>query len=294
MNKYKLRMLTLLGALLLVAAAPAGNTTSPASGLAVPDTSKHILLPFVSKAPACPGSSGNVYRSGPMYQYDTDNPVRPAWNHADKNLALRGYASNPSAFKGFINYGTDDPIAPPQFATLFGPNRVPAFTGAYQVYNWSWADSPNPGSRSTLDTVWAITVLGLQTTPGEALHAPTHGRPIGIDFGLGGSMVIFADSDSLTLHFTREDTAARGYTVHVDNICTDPNLLALYNSLDNSARNTYVGRGYAYNLPGLIAGQVFGTARDNEIRVAIVDTGSFMDPRSCGDWWEIRPNHGCP
>jgi hypothetical protein len=108
-------------------------------------------------------------------------------------------------------------------------------------------------------------------------------------------MVIYADAHSLTLHFTREDTAAVGYTVHVDNICTDPNLLALYNALDNAARNTYSGaRPYAYNLPGLTAGQVFGTALDGEVRVAIVDTGSFMDPRSCGDWWEIRPGHGCP
>jgi hypothetical protein len=131
MSGYKLQMLTLLGALLLVVAGP----TMKPRPIADPDGAARLYLPLISKPGACPVPSGNTYRAGPMYQYDNDNPVRPAWNHADKNLALRGYKSNPGAFKGFKDYGTADPIAPPQFATLFGPYRVPAFTGAYQVYN---------------------------------------------------------------------------------------------------------------------------------------------------------------
>jgi predicted phage tail protein len=68
--------------------------------------------------------------------------------------------------------------------------------------------------------------------------------------------------------------------------------VALYNSLDNSARNTYTSPrdgSLDYNLPGLSVGQVFGTARGGEIRVAIVDTGTFQDPRSRDEWWQIRP-----
>jgi hypothetical protein len=105
-------------------------------------------------------------------------------------------------------------------------------------------------------------------------------------------MVIFADADSITLRYARQDSVApTGYTLHVDNICTDPNLLALYNSLDNVTRNTFMGQGaWFYNLPVLPAGQPFGTARGSEIRVAIVDSGAFQDPRSCNEWWQIRPN----
>ncbi len=291
MRRHTWRVLALFGALLLVAAGPALDPRPPA----VPATGGHLYLPLISRTPCSP-TSGNGYSAGPASQGDADNPVRPAWNNADKNMALRGYQSNPSAFKGFINYGSNDPNQiPPQLATLFSPNRVPAFTGAYQVYNWNWQPSPNPGTRGSLDTDWAITVLGMGVTPGEGLHVPASG------YDLGGGMeviVLYADARSLTLKYTRSDSVALGYTLHVDNICTDPNLLALYRSLDSGPRYVYYGpppnHAYEYNLPNLPAGQVFGTALDTEIRVAIVDTGSFMDPRSCNDWWKVRPGRSCP
>ncbi len=235
----------------------------------------------------CPTTSSRSYSSGIIFQFDNDDPVRPAWNHADKNLALRSYSLT-SAPKNLVNLGSDDPIQPPQLATLFAPSRVPIFSNVYRANTWNWAQSPDPGTPGGPITDWPVTVIGMQTAPGEPLRAPTHGRDIGAPFGTGGSMIIFADADSLTLHFTREDTAAVGYTVHIDNICTDPNLLALYNSLDNTARNTYsAARPYSYNLPGLTAGQILGVARDTEIRVALVDTGAFMDPRSQFEWWQI-------
>jgi hypothetical protein len=114
--------------------------------------------------------------------------------------------------------------------------------------------------------------------------------------------VLFADEDTVALRYTREDSSApSGYTVHVDNICTDPNLLTLYNSLDDpgGARYTYVppvGRPYVYDLPALPAGHPLGTARSRETVVAIVDTGAFMDTRSCNEWWQIRPGYtgSCP
>jgi hypothetical protein len=105
-------------------------------------------------------------------------------------------------------------------------------------------------------------------------------------------IVLFADTDSVTFRYTREDSSGSlGYTLFVDNVCTDPNLLALYASLDGGAR--YVFGGGSYNLPNLPAGQVFATARGSEIRVAVVDTGAFMDPRSCNEWWQIRPGANC-
>jgi hypothetical protein len=49
-------------------------------------------------------------------------------------------------------------------------------------------------------------------------------------------------------------------------------------------------------LPVLPAGKPIGVARGNELVVAVVDTGTFMDPRSCNEWWQIRPGYTgtCP
>ena len=197
-----------------------------------------------------------------------------------------------------MDYGSGDPRQPPQLATLFTPYRVPTMTAFYQVHGWLWAPSPDPGSRGDPITTPPVTALGLETTPGEPLSVPT------TDYDLGGgyrAIVLFADQDSLTLHYTREDSAAVGYTVHLDGLCTDPNLLTLYTSLDaaDGPRYTYTppeNRPYAYELPILSAGQLVGTARDAQLVVAIVDTGAFQDPRSCNEWWQVRPGYPgtCP
>jgi hypothetical protein len=237
----------------------------------------------------CPTTSARQYAAGPVLQFDQDNPVRPAAAHAAKNLGLRGYAAV-TANLVLTPMGTDSP-QPPQLATLFSPARVPAFSGAYQIYTWNYGVPPAPGSPGPLDTEWDLTVLGMATTAGEPLHLPTSG----FDLGQGvGAIVLFADPDSVTFKYTRDDSVGpNGYTVHVENICTDPNLLALYNSLDNAGGPRYVYYGPAdgtpdYNLPTLPAGQVFGTARDSEIRVGIVDSGAFMNPLSADEWWQIR------
>lgn len=249
----------------------------------------------------CPITSTRAYVGGPAYQYDRDNPVRPAYNHADKNLALRGYTpnTNPALKRQLVRYPVSRTVRPPQFATLFRPYRVPAFVNLYRVYDWIWAPSPNPGTRGAPLTRWSVTALGLRTTPGESLRVPVSGYSIGAGMAV---IVLFADEDSITLRYTRQDSSApRGYTVFVDNICTDPNLLALYRRRDqpNGPRYVYVPptrRPYSYKLPTLAAGQVFGRASGAEVVVAITDTGTFMDPRSCGEWWQIRPNYTgtCP
>ncbi len=247
----------------------------------------------------CPLTSTNQYSTGSVYQFDLDDPVRPATDHADKNLALRGYTVNadPGLKRELVDYGSDDPTQPPQLATLFDPYRVPALSNFYRVHDWYWAPSPEPGTRAGPITAWPVTVLGMETTPGETLHVPDSGYDIG-----GGVevIVLFADEDTVALRYTREDSSApSGYTVHVDNICTDPNLLTLYNSLDGpgSARYAYVPPGdrpYGYDLPALAAGHPLGTARGRETVVAIVDTGAFMDTRSCNEWWQIRPGYTGP
>jgi hypothetical protein len=252
-----------------------------------------VYLPLVCASYTCPEDSGNDYASGVAYQYDQDNPVRPAYNHADKNLALRSYALNPDpgAKHELIDLGSDDPTQPPQFATLFGPARVPALSNLYQVHHWTWAKSPNPGTRAGPIEQPSVTALGLQTTPGEVLYVPQSG------YSIGGGMevlVIYADEDTVALRYTREDSSgSAGYTMHVDSVCTDPNLLALYDVLDDPNGPRYdVLPGHSYPLPNLPAGHPIGTARGTEVVVAIADTGAFQDPRSCNEWWQIRPGYG--
>ncbi len=280
----------------LLALSAAGNAGARASPGDITPTA-WVYLPLVSKW-GCPTTSTNQYIGGTAYQYDNDNPVRPAYNHADKNLALRGYTLNTAPWlkRELVDYGTGDPLVP-QFATLFHPRRVPPLVNFYQVHQWNWARSPDPGSRAGPITSPPVTALGLGTTPGETLYVPESG------YDIGGGMeviVLFADADSLALRYTREDSSGSpGYTLHLDNICTDPNLLALYNELDapNGPRYVYVPpekRPYSYSLPSLYAGQPLGVAR-GEVVIAITDTGTFLDPRSCNDWWLIRPGYGtCP
>ncbi len=269
-----------------------------------PYPSPDLYLPLVARgwgSYSCPITSANEYSAGIAYQYDLDDPVRPAYNHADKNLNLRGHTpnTNPDLQRELVNYGTDDPNLPPQLATMFDPYAVPPLSGFYQVYDWNWVPSPDPGSRGDPLTSYPVTALGLQTAPRQPLHVPTSAYDI--DEGME-VLVLFADENTIALRYTREDSSAsQGYTLHVDNICTDPNLLALYDALDDpdGPRYDYVApenRPHGYDLPTLAAGQPFGTARGTEIVVAIVDTGQFMDPRSCNEWWQIRPGYegGCP
>jgi hypothetical protein len=263
----------------------------------------YVYLPLLLETGySCPLTSTNSYGAGAAYQFDMDDPVRPAYDHADKNLALRSYDLNtdPSQKHELVDYGCDDPKAP-QFATLFDPYRVPELDHLYQVHHWSWLPSPDLGTRAGVITNPPVSGIGMRTTPGETLHVPESGYEISPG-NAREVIVLYADEDSVTLRYAREDSAGSpGYTLHLDNICTNPNLLALYASLDDPAGPRYVyrppeQRPYAYSLTELAAGQVLGTARDTEVVLVIVDTGSFMDARSCNDWWQVRPGYTgrCP
>jgi hypothetical protein len=279
--------------LILIASMSAG-----VSGEAI-ELAPAAYMPLLATS-LCPNTSSNHYSGGTAFQVEYDDPVRPAKYHADKNIELRGYQPNPDpdVRRGLVDYGLNDPTQPPQFATLFSPYRVPAFVEVYQVNQWYWATSPEPGSRGNPESSPSVTVLGLATTPGEEFQVPDSGYDIGDGMEV---ILLFADEDSLALRYGREDSAgAHGFTVHIDNICPDPNLLALYAALDAPGASRYVyklphQRPYVYPLPNLAAGQPLGIARDSEVVVAIVDSGTFLDPRSCDDWWQIRPGYGaCP
>ena len=117
------------------------------------------------------------------------------------------------------------------------------------------------------------------TTPGEAIYAAERGPQI----YSGGfvAMVLYAEEQRITLGYTRKDTVSTGYVVHLENVCVDPNLVALYKAQMDAAGWHATG-----HLPALRNNQPLGTALGQELRVAIRDAGTFMDPRSGKDWWK--------
>jgi len=254
-------------------------------------------LPLVRMPESCPKQSSNQYQAGIAFQYDLDDPVRPAELHADKNIALRGATQNfsPGLRYDLVDYGSNTDVQPPQLATLFKPARVAPFSDLFQVYNWIWAPSPATGVRGSPISFPPVTAVLLEVNPGDILYVPSSG----FDIGAGKEVIVlYADEDTVALRYTREDSSGSpGYTLHLDGFCTDPNLLKLYQSLDDPGGPRYVyvapgNRPYSYDLPVLAAGEAFGTILEGRVLVAISDTGAFQDPRSCHDWWQIRPGYG--
>jgi hypothetical protein len=230
-----------------------------------------LYLPLVSKTFACPTLNSETYRTiAPLPPLT--NP--PAEIDPDLNLALRGYIST-TAYLGLVTYtGGSDPYAP-QLPGLFTDNRTATFRAAYQVKCWNWDTCPK-GAPIPDPTV---TLAGLTVTPTETIRVPSSGTTIGNLPNGYAVMVLYASTNRITLTWTRNDNVAQGYALHLENICVEPRLLALYQSANAAGRT---------QLPALYAGQGIGTAMSNELGVAIRDSGSFMDPRSRKDWWQGR------
>jgi hypothetical protein len=218
---------------------------------------------------ACP-ATGATYETIPVLPAPTD---RPAARHADLNLALRGWSAT-TALMTLVQIAGDTDTDPPQLRGLFADHRTPAFTSAAQMYDWDWNCGPD-GCRGALLTSPPVTLLGIAARPGEQVRIPSRLFPI---YGGGYfALVLYAEESRITLKYTREDNVIHGYTVHLEGVCVDPALLELYRQADAAGR----GR-----LPALRNDQPLGTAQQPELRVAVRDTGAFMDPRSRKDWWQ--------
>jgi hypothetical protein len=131
---------------------------------------------------------------------------------------------------------------------------------------------------------WPPMVSGLSFPACNNVTLPSTGAvPKEIHPGLQ-ALVVYADATSLTLQYTLHDgpqpppagSEGTGYTVYIDNIDVNPNIILDYNLADINDRR---------QLPALAPNAVVGRARSGEIRVAIRDTGTAMDPRSSTDWW---------
>lgn len=197
---------------------------------------------------------------------------RPAATNPDLNLAIRGYAPVTAALT-LINVGGDTDPHAPQLAAIFDPPRLPTFRAAHQVYDWNWACGAD-GCRGQPISVPTVTLVAVATTPGEALFIPSRIPEI---YGGGfRALVLYAEAARLTLAYTRQDTPAVGYLVHLEGIAVDSALVALYTAQNISGRT---------HLPALHNNERIGVAATDTILIAIRDTGSFMDPRSRKDWW---------
>ncbi len=224
-------------------------------------------MPSPSPTPSLTPIPGESYGSLLVLSAPTD---RPAAQNADLNLSLRGWASTQS-FLGLVDYAGAVSTAP-QLYGLFADNRTPTFKAVYQVYSWDWGCN----CRSGLIDDWDVTLAGFAVSSGETIYTPDSGADIGNGYR---ALVLYADPERITLKYTRDDNVVFGYTIHIEGISVDSNLIALYQRLNSAGRR---------ELPALQARQAMGRAPGNEIKLAIRDAGAFMDPRSRKDWWRGR------
>ncbi|MEW5957946.1 MAG: hypothetical protein AB1801_09500 [Chloroflexota bacterium] len=226
----------------------------------------------------CPSTSAAGFDLIPVLAPPTDHPDAA---HGDLNVALRGYQLVSESL-GLVKFEGPTAPDPPQLSGLFLPNRGPVIKTAYRVNDWIWdagqCHGQVHGCPGRLIDDWQVTMIGLAARPGELLSIPERGA----DIYPGGykALVLYAGERQLTLSYTRRDAVSDGYAVHLQGLCVDPNLVALYRA-QNDANGWRAGG----LLPALRNDQPIGLTLGDEIKVAIRDKGSFMDPRSGKDWW---------
>lgn len=233
-----------------------------AAGVAYAETdgqSKRLFMPAILIGPAMdcnvPGASFTSLsiKGEPL-------TVNPETNR-DVNLGARGYKRVNAPLK-LVALGSVHDRKAPQLPGMFGDRRTPAFTSAYDA-------DLGPYQQ------WDVTLLGMGTTKGEVIYTPDSGYDIGGGYEY---LVMYASETRVTLHIGREDEFF-GYVLHIEDVCVDPDLLALYRQMHAAGRRS---------LPALRGHDPFGRAMGVEVKAAVRDSGSFMDPRSRNDWWQGR------
>ncbi len=230
------------------------------------------ILDFIARGASisCPSTSTESYGVGSV-----PNPDPNAHSNPDTVLSLKGWEPFAGDL-GLVTYGypagePPDPRAP-QLGTIL--NNGPEFRALYQIRNYDPANYNNPPH-----------LAGLSSDVGQIVLAPENGYDIG-----GGYQykVIYATQNELTMNVLGTDYAIEGYSMHFVDMCVDPNLVALYTKLHNEGRRF---------LPAVKKGQRLGVAKSSEVKVAIRDSGSYLDPRSKLDWWQnyaVHPNPTIP
>ncbi len=160
-----------------------------------------LPLLTVNTAAACQPLPPASYGALSVLPPPTD---RPAEQHADLNLALRGYTPT-GGYLGLVDYGGPTDPAAPQLPGLFADNRTGQFVGVHRVYDWNWSCNCRGAPLSSPP----VTLAELATTPGETVHVPDSGYSIGSGYEV---LVLYAApiaSPSSTRATTTWCTASR-------------------------------------------------------------------------------------
>lgn len=229
-----------------------------------------VFLPLVTSltAQSC-GVSETAFGALRIKSAPTDIAAHA---HPDLNLAIRGYSGTEAPLQ-LVQYGGPTDDAAPQLEGLFSPARLPQFNSAYRVNHWDWECDCRAGPIGE----WPVTLLGMESAPGETLHVPQSGYDIGGGYEV---IVLYASSNRITLKYTADDNVVVGYTLHIEDVCVADDLLDLYEEMNAAGRQ---------HLPALREGQPFARAAGPQIKVAVRDSGVFMDPRTQKDWWKSHP-----
>ena len=249
---------------------PCGGLVTATHEIALVDALR-VYLPLVLKPPeVCQPIPGVSYTAISVDVGHSQFPDPDAAHDLRFNINLFEYHPVVQT-RGLITYGVNE--GTPRLIHLFSEPHIPTLTEVYMLYEDGKAASPYP-----------VSFLGLGTTVEQIIHTPD--RNAVIDSRGYVAMVLYASERTITLKYGREDGLARfdgegkliggGYVVQLDGICVEPSLLALYAQVDAAGR---------VNLPALYGHQALGRASGGEIRVAIRDTGTLMDPRSRNEWW---------
>ena len=254
------------GVVLAQGITPPDTLQPPPGSLYLPQLHQNVSTAQAAQCPLASSAS-----------YDTVAVIGPPLSRSpvvnpDINLALRGYIPTTGA-RELVNIdGPTDDLAP-QLGTVFADRRPPLFTELYRVRDWDWPCATN-GCMGQPIPEPPVTLVALESNLGESVGIPWRGPQI----YNGGyiALVLYAEANRLTFTYTREDNPAIGYLVHMEDFCVDPNLLALYRQQDALGRS---------RLPALRPQDLVGSIGTQSLKLAIRDTGSFMDPRSRKDWW---------
>jgi hypothetical protein len=223
-----------------------------------------VHLPFVARGPEAPPPA--IDEEYAAITIEGEPEPRPAAEHPDLNLAIRGYVAVDAA-RGLVDYGGPTDPAAPQLVGLLG--RAPIVRGTFQVYDWDWERM----ARGAPISRYPVTLVTLAADRNAIVRLAEAGSTIGDGYQ---ALVLYADAERITLKYTREDSVRHGYTVHLEGVRVAPGLLTLYRQANAAGR---------MRLPALRAGQALGWAAGDAVGVAIRDCGSFLDPRSRKDWW---------
>ena len=232
-------ILFFFGLLSLFSVEPAAGSAWLKTGVpggTVPPPTSTLHLPAIYQAwTALPPQPVRSYGAVPI---DADLPECPHGAPPDVDLTIRSWAPH-RGYLGLVGYGGETDPDAPQIAGVFAPVRVPAMLAVSQVYDWNWACEPPAGCRGAPITLpYDVTLLTLSTTPGEPLISRPRRRHL--RWRLSGHCALRRGT-RITLAYTRDDSPACGYVVHMEDVAVNPGLLDLYQKLDGTGRKWLPG-----------------------------------------------------